>query len=412
MYRSVVLSIVVWTLASTVAFAGEIKRTSRPIPEAYFVWLKDDVIDVAGFAENARSKHSAKVVHIIERVLKGVSLKLSEVQASRLADDPRVKGIYEVPAAYPTAVQSPAPSWGLDRIDQQSLPLNNEYNYGTTGAGVVVYVLDSGIANVYQEFGGRVIRQRNFARRPDQTVNSLDVLDYRNHGTSVASIIGGNTYGVAKGVQFVNLKVFGYPDEQAYTDDVISAIDWMVADHQTYGDRAVANYSGMAPVRFAPLEEAVVRAINSGITFVVSAGNNARDACLNTPAALGDPTQWPSNPNGHSTITVGSMTASDAMVIDSAFGPCVDIYAPGENVSAMGSSGQQTPFGGTSAAAPYVAGVAARHLEAYPTATPGVIQSTIKDHGTAQMLSGLGANSFNLLLYSGIVRRRACCAYP
>jgi subtilisin family serine protease len=290
--------------------------------------------------------------------------------------------------------------------------LNNEYNYGTTGAGVVVYVLDSGLANVYQEFGGRVLRQRNFARRPDQTVNSLDVLDYRNHGTPVASIIGGNTYGVAKGVQFVNLKVFGEPSDINYPDDVISAIDWMIADHQVYGANAVANYSGMAEARFPPLEEAVIRAINAGITFVVSAGNNARDACANSPAVLGSPNQWPNNPNGHSTITVGATTSTDAMASYSASGPCVDIYAPGDNVNSMGSNGQPIAFGGTSASAPFVAGVAARHLEAYPTSTPGVIQSIIKDHGTPQTLSGLGANSYNLLLYSGIVRRRACCAYP
>jgi hypothetical protein len=110
-FRSMALYLVVWTFASIVALGAEIKKTNRPIPEAYFVWLKDDVADVPAFAENARSKHAAKVVHIVERVLKGVSVKLSEMQAARLADDPRVKGVYEVPVAYPTAVQSPAPSW-------------------------------------------------------------------------------------------------------------------------------------------------------------------------------------------------------------------------------------------------------------------------------------------------------------
>lgn len=277
-----------------------------------------------------------------------------------------------------TATQSSAP-WGLDRIDQGSLPLNSSYSYGTTGTGVTAYVVDTGILATHADFGGRV--RTGF----DSIGDGRNSSDCNGHGTHVAGTIGGSTYGVAKSVNLVAVRVLDCTGSGSLSG-VVAGIDWVLEDHVS--GPAVLNLS-LGGGASSSLDAAVDRAITDNISVVVAAGNSNVDACTVSPARASN------------AITVGATTSTDARASYSNFGACLDLFAPGSSIlSTYHTSNTATStLSGTSMASPHVAGAAARLLETNATLRPDQISAALVAAATMNKVTGPGAGSPNRLLY-------------
>jgi serine protease len=263
--------------------------------------------------------------------------------------------------------------------------LDNHYVYWYTGQGVTAYVLDTEV-NSNTDIAGRLVRSINFAT-VNGVRNQYDTGDCYGHGTKVATILGGTTYGVAKGVSLVNVKTIGCVGTTPVSD-FVDAIDWIVSDYQNHTGPAVINASLSFLGGSQSVDEAVMRTLNAGITFVCSAGNEGVDACGSSPGRLSIPGTYSPNPNQYRTLNVSGTTMNDTFFSGLNYGPCVSILAPGQNNFTIDEYGNQTFFSYTSSAAPFVAGVAALHLERFPTATPSVIGAYIKNNGTPNRITG------------------------
>lgn len=406
------LSLAILATLPTPARAGDgtVRHMAAPhVANSYIVVFRDDV-DAAVTGAELGAKHAVKVTSTVRKVLKAISITATEAQAKAISADPRVRYVEDNGIATGTGDQYPTINWGLDRIDQFDLPLNNHYLYNYTGQGVTVYVVDSGIAPV-ADLSGRVVRNINFVTDIHGVRNPLDYGDCADHGTKVASIIGGTTYGVAKNVSIVNVRQLDCSNNGTQAD-FLDAIDWVVTDYMNHPGPAVINLSERFPAVYQGVDDAVMRTLNLGITFVCSAGNDAQDACNYSPGHLSIPGNYSPNPNQYSTLTVSGTTMNDAFFSPLNYGQCVSILAPGENTLSSDKSGNSYYFGLTSAAAAFVSGVVALHLERFPSATPSSIGGLIVNYGTPNKLTGLPPGTPNLLLFNGIYdRRHACCVY-
>jgi aqualysin 1 len=302
---------------------------------------------------------------------------MSEEQAQRLSADPRVSFVEEDSLVEATITQNNAP-WGLDRIGQRDLPLNGIYSYTTTGAGVNVYIIDTGIRRTHTQFGGRAFV--GF----DSVGDGQNTNDCNGHGTHVSGTVGGSTYGVAKGVRLFAVRVLNCSGSGS-NSGVIAGVDWVTANHVS---PAVANMSLGGGISTA-LDTAVNNSINSGVTYAVAAGNNNTNASNSSPARVA------------AAITVGSSTQTDARSSFSNFGSVVDIFAPGSSIiSAYRTSDTATAtLSGTSMATPHVAGVAARFLQSNPSASPATVRNEIVAQATLNHLSGIPTGTANRLLF-------------
>jgi subtilisin family serine protease len=280
-------------------------------------------------------------------------------QASAIEVDPRL-------AVHPNRVvrldttQTNAP-WGLDRIDQATLPLNGTFRYAATGAGVKAYVVDSGVRATHTDFGGRVATGFDAGGFGGAGIDCSP----SGHGTHVAGTVGGATYGVAKAVTIVPVRVFGCSNVTT-SATIIAGLSWIVQDHLA-GQPAVANLSLGSDVIDPALEQAVRAVVADGVTVVAAAGNAAQNACGTSPARMPE------------VIAAGASDTTDARAVFSNSGPCVDLYAPGVSIPSTSSTSDTGTrlLSGTSMATPHVAGAVAQLLAESPALTPAQVASTL-----------------------------------
>ncbi|MCS7481350.1 S8 family peptidase [Umezawaea endophytica] len=290
----------------------------------------------------------------------GFAVTLSEKQARRLAADPSVEYVEQNQVVHSTATQL-NPPWGLDRTDQRALPLDHTYSYTSSGRDVNVYVIDTGIRKTHVDFGGR-------ARDGWDFVDNDPIADDLNgHGTHVAGIAIGTTYGIAKQAICYGVKVLG-PTGSGTTAGVIAGVSWVTrnAVHPAVANMSIGGSASVA------MDDAVRTSIASGVTYTVSAGGSNADVANFSPARVAQ------------ALTVGASTITDTKASSSNYGPGVDIYAPGQSIlSAWNTSDTAAnTLSGTSMSAPHVAGVAARYLQYNPAATPAEVSAAIVAAGT------------------------------
>jgi subtilisin family serine protease len=371
---------------TSAAVKSKLVKKEKPIPNEYIVVLKDYAADPKGenslaeyIANDLAGAHKGKVKKVYKHALHGFSITMSEADAVALSEDPRVEFVEEDGEVRATAVQTGAP-WGLDRIDQRNRPLDGNYNYTPNGAGVHVYIIDTGIRTTHAQFGGRA--NKVFDAMGDGQGGN----DCNGHGTHVAGTVGGSTYGVAKGVSLHAVRVLDCNGDG--TDaTVIAGVDWVTANRIA---PAVANMS-LGGGASSALDTAVQNSINAGVTYAIAAGNDyGTNACNTSPARVA------------AAITVGSTTSTDARSDFSNIGTCLDIFAPGSSIqSAWSTSDTATnTISGTSMATPHVAGVAALYLQNNFAASPATVASQIINTATTGVLTGIGTGSPNRLLYS------------
>ncbi|MEV5412737.1 S8 family peptidase [Thermopolyspora sp. NPDC052614] len=359
--------------------------TPAAISGNYIVVLKDDARarrrSVPDRARDVAQSKGARTGIVYEHALQGFTMQATPEQAKEVAADPNVAFVEQDREVSINADQVNPPSWGLDRVDQRRLPLNSLYSYARTADNVNAYVIDTGIRFSHADFGGRATSGRDFVD------NDNDASDCNGHGTHVAGTIGGSTYGVAKGVRLIGVRVLNCSGSGTISG-VIAGVDWVTANAVK---PAVANMSLGVTGGSAAIDAAVANSINSGVTYAVAAGNNNGNACNNSPART------------PAAITVGATTTTDARASYSNWGQCLDIFAPGSDITSAWytSSTARNTISGTSMASPHVAGAAALYLSANPTAGPAQVRNAIVGAGTTGVVTGAGTNSPNVLLYTG-----------
>lgn len=319
-----------------------VRQTAGGIPGQYIVVFNDEVDDASGLARQLAAAHGVSLQFTYEVALKGFAGQMADAAADALARNPSVAYVEQdqvVTAITDQTMDASGDPWGLDRIDAAS-GLNGRYSYTLTGAGVTAYILDTGIRTSHTEFGGRA--SGGYTSIADGNGTS----DCHGHGTHVAGTVGGSTYGAAKAVSLVAVRVLDCGGSGS-TSGVIAGIDWVTANRAA---RAVANMS-LGGGASSSLDQAVQNSITAGVSYAIAAGNGnflgiQQDACNYSPARVGP------------AMTIGATTKTDAKTSWSNYGSCVDWFAPGNGIkSAWKDSDVATStISGTSMATPHAAG--------------------------------------------------------
>jgi subtilisin family serine protease len=362
--------------AATYPFAA-----SRPIPDRYIVVFKLGVDNPGAAAASLMQGSGGQLHHTYTGAIRGFAASLPAAALAGIRNNPNVEYVEQDQTVSLKQVVSPQDqaTWGLDRIDQADRPLDTQYHFTGTGAGVNAFVIDTGIRADHVEFTGRLLPGYGVVADGNGTN------DCNGHGTHVAGTVGGTTWGVAKGVSLIPVRVLDCQGSGSWSA-VIAGIDWVANSALR---PAVANLS-LGGAASASLDAAVAGAVGKGVTMVVAAGNSNLDACNYSPAR--EP----------SAITVGASLDNDSRAYYSNIGTCLDLFAPGGTIkSAWNTSSTATnSISGTSMASPHVAGVAALTLQANPTASPAAVAASLTSNATPNRLTGVGTGSPNLLLYS------------
>ena len=386
--RAVVSYLLAIFAAAPMAWAGELKAAQGPVvPDEYIVELAPGALSSAAAAGQSRAALASDVARAyggrsllaFQHVLDGFAVRLPAAAAQALANDPRVAVVHPVARFELAVTQSNAP-WHLDRVDQRDRPLNTTYNYNFNGAGVHVYIIDTGLRSTHTEFTGRVGVGRDMVGDGRGTSDECG-----GHGTFVAGIAAGRTYGAAKGATVHAIRVFDCNGGTTSTR-VLGGLDWVVT---TAPKPAVVNMSLKGGPDSAT-DTGIRNATNANVVVVVAAGNANVDACG------GSPSREPA------AITVGASDRNDVRSSFSDWGTCVDLFAPGSSLTSSANSGDTatTTASGTSASSPVVAGITAIYRQQFPGASASSVQTAIKNAATTGRLTNIGTGSPNRLAYS------------
>jgi subtilisin family serine protease len=378
-------------LAALVLVVAVLPAQAAPNPaggarlERYIVTLDSAVPFPAAVANGQAASLGGHVGFVYQNALKGYSITLPAAAAAVLSRLPGVESVERDGVVTATTTQSNA-TWGLDRIDQRSLPLSSTYSYANTGAGVKAYIIDTGIKTSHVDFGGRAIDGY------DSIDGSLPAADCNGHGTHVSGTVGGSTYGVAKGVTLVAVRVLNCSGSGTWSG-VIAGIDWIIGNHPA-GAPAVANMS-LGGSASSTVDDAVRRLVADGVATAVAAGNGnwigiAQNACNSSPARVAE------------AMTVSATDRNDRKASWANYGSCVDWFAPGVSITSDWSTTTTATntISGTSMATPHTTGVAALYLQGNPGASPAQVASALSANATNGVVLSAGSNSPNKLLYT------------
>ncbi|MFF5311719.1 S8 family peptidase [Streptomyces massasporeus] len=360
---------------------GRVLAADSPtaIKDSYLVTLKKSAGLKASSAagKGLVKEYGGSVDKTFGKALNGYSATLSATEARRLAADPAVASVEQNQRVTLAATQTNAP-WGLDRVDQASLPLSGTYTYpDSAGSGVTVYVIDTGVRITHQQISGRA------SHGYDAVDGDNNASDGNGHGTHVATTIAGTTYGVAKKAKIVGVRVLNNSGSGT-TAGVIAGIDWVTQNHS---GPSVANMS-LGGGASATLDTAVRNSIASGVTYAVAAGNSSTTASSSSPARVAE------------AITVGATTSTDAKASYSNYGSVLDIFAPGSSITAgwHTSDTATNTISGTSMATPHVAGAAAVYLAGHTSSTPAQVATALVNGAVTGKVTSAGSGSPNRLL--------------
>ncbi|KAJ3171155.1 subtilisin-like serine protease [Geranomyces variabilis] len=354
-----------------------LQTTVAPAPQLTVQAVTDGVsIDLDAPVSIYGIKH-----HYDFKNFRGYAARLPNDVVDSLKRDPNIDYIEEDKVVSILGSQKNPGSWGLQRIAIRELPLAKTYEYpDSAGEGVDAYIIDTGIYIEHPEFEGRAKIGKSFATDGDT--------DGNGHGTHVAGTIGSKTYGVAKKVTLIAVKVLDGRGSGT-TSDVIAGIEYVATAAPKTGRKSVANMS-LGGGASTALDRAVQGAIAAGVNFAIAAGNSGRDACLLSPARVPE------------AVTVAASDKTDRIASFSERGTCVDIIAPGVDITSTWNNGRTNTISGTSMATPHVAGVIALALAEGNFTSPAEVQTYLKVISSKDRIAGTLAKTPNNFLYNHV----------